>query len=157
MILYHGSNQYIDQIDLAKSRPYKDFGQGFYLSADESQAAELAKVKTDISGGKPCVSPFEFDKDGLLRSGLNIRIFENYSEEWVDFIVLNRDGHNESNYDFVYGPIADDKVGLQLRRFRDGTIDKSSLLAKLKFTKGITFQYFFGSIEALKYLKRIRI
>ena len=155
MKLYHGSNQYVDQVDLTKSRPYKDFGQGFYLSSDEGQAAELAKVKTDISGGEPCVSLFEFDKDGLLSSGLNIKIFEDYSEEWVDFIVLNRDGLNKFNYDFVYGPIADDKVGLQLRRFRDGAIDRTSLLERLKYTKGITFQYFFGSIEALKYLKRI--
>ncbi|MDE6534936.1 MAG: DUF3990 domain-containing protein [Muribaculaceae bacterium] len=155
MILYHGSNQYIDQIDLAKSRPYKDFGQGFYLSADESQAAELAKVRTDISGGEPCVSCFEFDKEGLLKSGLEIKIFEEYSEEWVDFIVSNRDGLNQTQYDFVYGPIADDKVGLQLRRFRDGTIDKSSLIERLKYTKGITFQYFFGSEESLRYLKRI--
>lgn len=155
MRLYHGSNQYVDEIDLSKSRPYKDFGQGFYLSDDENQAAELAKVKTDISGGEPCVSSFEFDKEGLFNSELRIKIFENYSEEWVDFIILNRDGLSSINYDFVYGPIADDKVGFQLRRFRDGTIDKSSLINNLKYTKGITFQYYFGTNEAIKYLKRV--
>lgn len=32
MILYHGSNVAIDKIDLAKCRPYKDFGKGFYLT-----------------------------------------------------------------------------------------------------------------------------
>lgn len=155
MRLYHGSNQYVDEIDLSKSRPYKDFGQGFYLSDDENQAAELAKVKTDISGGEPCVSSFEFDKEGLFNSELRIKIFENYSEEWVDFIILNRDGLSSINYDFVYGPIADDKVGFQLRRFRDGTIDKSSLINNLKYTKGVTFQYYFGTNEAIKYLKRV--
>lgn len=36
MILYHGSNVPIDVIDLSKSRPGKDFGKGFYLSADEN-------------------------------------------------------------------------------------------------------------------------
>lgn len=155
MRLYHGSNQYVDEIDLSKSRPYKDFGQGFYLSDDENQAAELAKVKTDISGGEPCVSSFEFDKEGLFNSELRIKIFENYSEEWVDFIILNRDGLSSINYDFVYGPIADDKVGFQLRRFLDGTIDKSSLINNLKYTKGVTFQYYFGTNEAIKYLKRV--
>lgn len=33
--LYHGSTVIIDRIDLAKSRPNKDFGRGFYLSADK--------------------------------------------------------------------------------------------------------------------------
>mgnify|MGYP004442876817 FL=1 len=29
MKLYHGSNTIIENIDLAKSKPYKDFGKGF--------------------------------------------------------------------------------------------------------------------------------
>lgn len=35
MILYHGSNMAIKAIDFTKSKPGKDFGVGFYLSADE--------------------------------------------------------------------------------------------------------------------------
>lgn len=60
----------------------------------------------------------------------------------------------EVNYedDFVYGPIADDKVGFQLRRYKDEVIDKAELLEKLKYMNGITFQYFFGSDAAIKYL-----
>lgn len=38
MILYHGSNTDIQEIDLSQSRPYKDFGQGFYLTQDKEQA-----------------------------------------------------------------------------------------------------------------------
>ena len=38
MLLYHGSNMIIEDIDLTKSRPYKDFGRAFYLSDDRSQA-----------------------------------------------------------------------------------------------------------------------
>ena len=34
MILYHGTNQDFGDIDLAKSKPNKDFGQGFYLSRE---------------------------------------------------------------------------------------------------------------------------
>lgn len=45
MILYHGSNQDIKEIDLTKTRPNKDFGQGFYLTADEEQAMQMAKQK----------------------------------------------------------------------------------------------------------------
>lgn len=32
MILYHGTNIEIDEIDLDKCRPYKDFGKGFYTT-----------------------------------------------------------------------------------------------------------------------------
>ena len=32
--LYHGSNVRVEKPDLKKSKPYKDFGQGFYLSDD---------------------------------------------------------------------------------------------------------------------------
>ena len=38
MILYHGTNQDFSVIDLRKSRPNKDFGQGFYLSREYTQA-----------------------------------------------------------------------------------------------------------------------
>ena len=47
MILYHGTNVAFDCIDLSKSKPNKDFGQGFYLSADYDQAMAMAKVKVD--------------------------------------------------------------------------------------------------------------
>ena len=36
MILYHGTNVDFDRIDLLKSKPNKDFGRGFYLSANNS-------------------------------------------------------------------------------------------------------------------------
>jgi len=38
MILYHGSNMKVTAIDLSKCRPYKDFGQGFYLTDISEQA-----------------------------------------------------------------------------------------------------------------------
>ena len=47
MKLYHGSNMPVDVPDLTHSKPYKDFGQGFYLSADENQAEEMAKQKVE--------------------------------------------------------------------------------------------------------------
>ena len=48
MILYHGSNTYIESVDLSKSKPYKNFGKGFYLSDSKVQAEQMAKLhKTD--------------------------------------------------------------------------------------------------------------
>ncbi len=154
MILYHGSNILIGQIDLAISKPNKDFGQGFYLSEDETQAQEMAVFKSMQLGGTPTVSKFEFDETIMTSNLLKIRIFEDYSEEWADFVLANREGRTIERFDIVYGPIANDKVGLQIRKLKDGSIDKKEFLNRLKYMKGITFQYYFGSEEALKHLKK---
>lgn len=155
MILFHGSNMEIGEINLEKSKPYKDFGKGFYLSDDEAQAKDMAKFKVLTLGGECKVSKFEFNKEDLFSSNLSIQIFQDYSEEWLDFVIANRMGYEVEKYDFVYGPIADDKVGLQLRKYDDEEITKEELLNRLKYIKGITFQYFFGSEAAIKYLKKI--
>lgn len=155
MKLYHGSNILIDKIELAKSKPNKDFGKGFYLSDTYPQAMEMAKFKSLQLGGEPAVSSFEFDKDGMWAADLNIKVFTDYSEEWIDFIIKNRNGKINHNFDFVYGPIANDKVGRQLRLFNDGDITRQQLMERLKYFKGISFQYFFGTEMALKFLKRV--
>ncbi len=38
MVLYHGSNTDIKEIDLRMCKPYKDFGRGFYLTVLKDQA-----------------------------------------------------------------------------------------------------------------------
>lgn len=41
MLLYHGGNIDIKEIDLAMCRPYKDFGKGFYLTVMKDQAEKI--------------------------------------------------------------------------------------------------------------------
>ena len=66
MILYHGTNVVFGSIDLSKSKPNKDFGQGFYLSADYDQAMAMAKVKVDqLEYGSPIVLAFEVDESQM--------------------------------------------------------------------------------------------
>lgn len=156
MILYHGSNILIDKIDLSKSKPNKDFGRGFYLSDNEEQALEMAKFKTLTLGGEPLISIFEFDENIITNNTLKVKVFQDYSEEWADFVFANREGlDNVEEYDIVYGPIANDTVGLQIRKLKSGNIDKVEFLNRLKYMKGITFQYYFGTENAIKTLKKI--
>ena len=155
MILYHGSNIPIGRIDLDKSKPNKDFGKGFYLSESEAQAMEMAAFKTSLLGGEPVVTKFEFDESAMQSSDLRVRVFDDYSEEWADFVFANREGNEVERYDIVYGPIANDKIGLQIRKLKDGSIDKAEFLNRLKYMKGVTYQYFFGSERAVKYLTRV--
>ncbi|MBO5796601.1 MAG: DUF3990 domain-containing protein [Bacteroides sp.] len=159
MILYHGSNIEINTPDLTKSKPYKDFGKGFYLSADKEQAIRMAEQKTLLlQNGSPFVTEFEFDSTLLQSSELNIKIFEDYSVEWATFVLNNRDlnlNHPIHQYDIVYGPIADDGVTFQLRRFRSGVITIEELVQELKYAQGITYQYYFGTELALSKLIKL--
>lgn len=61
MRLYHGSNIAIDNINLAMCRPYKDFGQGFYLTDIEEQAEKMAIRVARIYGEKLIVNIYEIE------------------------------------------------------------------------------------------------
>ena len=153
MILYHGSNVSFDQIDLQKSKPNKDFGKGFYLSSNYMQAMEMAKIKVEqLRFGSPRVMTFEFDDKN---PDLKIKRFEKYSEDWAKFILLNRNNRTNApahDYDVVIGPIADDRVGVQLWKYESKLIDLKTLTQNLRYMKGITIQYFFGTEKAIKTL-----
>lgn len=159
MRLYHGSNMEIDCPDLSRSKPFKDFGQGFYLSPGYEQALALARQKTEqLLTGVPHVTVFDFDEKVLRTSELQVKRFDDYCEEWAEFVFVNRDRsreHPAHSYDLVIGPIADDGVTYQLRRFRLGIIPMDKLIEELKYAKGLTVQYYFGTERALKYLKKI--
>jgi len=116
MKLYHGSTVEIKEIDIAKSKPNKDFGRGFYLSADKQQAQRLAEYKAYQIGGNPVINVYDFDERLLTDGTLKVRRFD---------------------------------------RYFDKEITLETFLENLKYMKGITFQYFFGTEKAIKYLKKL--
>ena len=157
--LYHGSNVKIEVPDLTHSKPFKDFGKGFYLSPDKQQAWDMAFQKVNqTKEGKAEVTEFLFDETLMTSDRLKVLSYSDYSEEWALFVLANRDRLREQpihEYDIVYGPIADDGVTYQLRRYVGGVISLPRLVEELKYAKGITFQYFFGTERALKQLKKL--
>ncbi len=158
MKLYHGSNMVIEQIDLMKSRPNKDFGRGFYLSADKQQAWRMGEFKALTEGGEPVMNTYLFDESAMNSGELKVLTFDEYSREWAEFVFLNRNNKSSApahNYDIVYGPIANDRVGLQISKYEAGDITLDKLLENLKYIKGITYQYFFGTDDAIQKLTRI--
>lgn len=54
----------------------------------------------------------------------------------------------------MYGPIADDGVTMQLRRFEAGYLTIEQLVEELKYDEGITFQYYFANEKAISKLKK---
>ncbi len=159
--LYHGSNVSIEHIDLTRSKRGKDFGKGFYLNSDPEQAMAMAKRTTRfLNEGQPTLTCFEFDDIKAKESGLNVKFFPDYSEEWADFVVMNR--KNDSDiplhpFDIVIGPIADDTVGVQIRRYIMGYLSVSRLVEELKFKGDHAVQYFFGTPRSIEFLKRINL
>ena len=59
------------------------------------------------------------------------------------------------DYDIVYGPIADDGVTFQLRRYKAGAITLDELVKELQYSQGITFQYYFGTMNAIAKLRKL--
>lgn len=160
MKLYHGSNVVVENPDVTKGKPYKDFGRGFYLSDTIEQAMEMAErvVERVGVGQAPIVTTFDFDESSMTDGSLKIKSFETYTEEWAEFVLRNRDRKTQQpyhDYDIVYGPIADDGVVRQMRRYEMGAITLKELMQELQYPPNITFQYFFGSDMALEKLKFI--
>ena len=150
MILYHGSTVDIEHIDLAKSKPNKDFGRAFYLSANYDQAMEMAQFKAEFAELPPVVNVYRFDEK-LLRE-FKYKRFEAYTEEWAHFVYNHRtdpQGRTLHDYDVVFGPIANDTIGAQITRFKQGYISFEQFLQRIQYPKGITFQYAFCTQRAI--------
>ncbi len=118
---------------------------------------EMASTKVDQLGtGKPTVIEYEVDETHM--GEMRVLRFDSYSEEWAKFIILNRNNPALAlahDYDIVIGPIANDRVGVQLWRYETQIIDLPTLVHNLRYMKGITIQYFFGIERAIKLLRRI--
>ena len=74
------------------------------------------------------------------------------------FILMNRNNDSSKpmhDYDIVFGPIANDRVGVQLWKFENHMIDMETFERNLHRMEGITFQYFFGTERAIKLLKKL--
>ena len=103
--------------------------------------------------GTKVVQSYFLDEEKL--TGLKVLRFDSYTEEWADFILLNRQNKEKRSlhdYDIVVGPIANDTVGFQIRRYTEGIITKAQFLQEIMYHQ-VTMQYFFGTERALTILE----
>ena len=118
---------------------------------------DMAKTKVEqMESGFPTVLSYDVDDEQM--AGLHVLRFDDYSEEWAKFILLNRNNPSSKpahDYDIVIGPIANDRVGVQLWKYETRSIDLPTLVHNLRNMKGITFQYYFGTERAIKILRRL--
>ncbi len=156
MILYHGSNLPIHDIDLSQGKRFKDFGRGFYATHIKGQAIYWANRIADRFGGTPVVTEFVFDLDSAIAAGLNVKVFEKPDKEWALFVMANRrqDGDEfHHDYDIVIGPVADDKMARLFGLYDMEIIDLDAVVSGLIY-KDLNSQYFFATEVSLKYIKR---
>ena len=130
MRLYHASTIRIELPDVQHSRPNLDFGCGFYLTAMRSQAESYAERFK--RRGKPAVlNEYEWDED---LSGFNVKRFEAYDEEWLDYVTACRKGLTPpQHYDAVEGGVSNDKVFNTVDLYFAGIITKQEALGRLRY------------------------
>ena len=157
MRVYHGGYIKIDTIDLPKSKPNKDFGKGFYVTKFREHAERWAQLIGEKHGTKGFVTEFKFNEDEFTKSICKIKHFNSYDEQWLDFVIKNRDRNAPSSshdYDIVIGPVADDKIQNTLRLYIKGKIEKDKLLKMLTYHEE-THQICFCTLNSLQTIDRI--
>lgn len=145
MILYHGSKEIVEFPEIRKGAYNKDFYFGFYCTDYENQARRWATRY----GRYGYINKYEYIPDDNLK----YLIFDEMTEEWLDFVVDCRSGKTH-NYDFVEGPMADDTIFNYIQNFIDGKISRAAFWELAKFNHP-THQASFHTISALDTLKFI--
>ena len=167
MKLYHGTNLDIKDIDLSKCRPYKDFGQGFYLTELKDQAMKMAMRVARIYSGSPVVNVYEIDDGFLKTDDLNIMDFgKNPTEKWAVFVMNNRsrtfkdisslECNLDNKYDIVAGAVADDDMAMLFRQYQNELIDFNTLIKGMTFKK-VNSQFSFHTERAIGLLRKVGV
>ncbi|MCM1107410.1 MAG: DUF3990 domain-containing protein [Blautia sp.] len=146
MILYHGSKEIVKTPEIRITKYNKDFYFGFYCTIYPQQARRWA-TRFD---GMGCLNEYQYIPDDTL----NIKVFSEMTEEWLDFIAACRSG-KPHDYDIVEGPMANDTIFNYVQNFLDGRISREAFWSLAKFKKP-THQISFHTERALIRLRFIK-
>ncbi len=156
MRLYHTSLFQIPVPDTQHSRKNLDFGRGFYLTSIKEQALRYAE-RFSNRGKVVWLNVYEMKEDW---EDWNVRIFNEYSEEWLDFVADCRLEKSEEDFDMVIGGVADDKVFETIDLYFAGLMSKENALNRLSFIHP-NIQYCIRSEEMLRncltYIESIKL
>jgi hypothetical protein len=155
MKVYHGSYIAIETIDFSFCEIKRDFGKGFYVTKFREQAEAWAIRKGKDHNSEGIVTEFDFSEFFFGDKDFKVLRFDNYSNEWLDFVVLNRKNTTEQSahdYDIVEGPVADDKVATEVDRYIEGLITKEQFLNDLTYNP--SHQICFCTMQSLQALSQ---
>ena len=134
MKVYHGSYTRIETVDLSQAEANKDFGKGFYVTNIRKHAERWAERIAREHNATPVVTEFLFYETAYTDSIYKVLRFPQPCRQWVEFVMMNRDPNIPKpahDYDIVEGPIANDWVTSQIKRYEKGKISMESLVEKL--------------------------
>lgn len=140
MKLFHGCNVEVVSPRILANGCYKDFGFGFYCTNIEKQAKRWAMNKKK----QHMVSIYKYHDNKSLK----VKTFPEMTEEWLDFIVANRNGELHS-FDIVEGPMVDDTIWDYMEDFWKGNITREAFWVLVKFKYPI-HQIVFCTEQALE-------
>ncbi len=153
MKLYHGSTEIVEFPAIFEKQRLLDFGKGFYTTTNKKQAERWALIKQTREGlnAKAYVSVYKFNDNLLKKSTVNIKEFHQATEEWLDFVVKNRNEDFNHGYDMVIGPVANDTLFQTLALYETRILTKPETIARLKIHP-LYNQIAFNSMLAIKQL-----
>ncbi len=131
MIVFHASTQEIQSPDVVHSRPYLDFGPGFYVTTLRQQAVDYAE-RFKRRNQQAWLNVYELDD---CYTNYRFLKFERYDAAWLDFVAACRKGIIVGDYDVVRGGIADDKVFRTIDLYFSGDITKDEALQRLLYER----------------------
>ena len=124
MKLYHGTDAYFGGIQIAgHSSPFRDFGEGFYLTSFFNQARTQAQRK---ARGRKTAYVYKYEVRSFDRSKYHILELLQYDKAWLDFLKYNRvyggkeedAPENWQNLDIVYDRMDDNTWSTITEDFR---------------------------------------
>jgi hypothetical protein len=152
MILYQGSAEIVESPKIITSDNFLDFGYGFYTTTSKEQAMRWAKIKRNrTKSANAYLNIYEIDVNVLFDNLFSILRFENPSREWLEFVIDNRSGKAMHNYDFVYGPVANDTLYRTFTLYESGILTFEETIGRLKASE-LFDQLSFHTEKALKNL-----
>lgn len=155
--LYHESTSYFKKISLEQSKPFKDFGKGFYLTTNSDQA---------IRWGKNRANSYQLNTYYLYKYSvsyrddyLKVKELLQYNQEWLDFIAFNRyyNAPNEGcqHFDVIYDRIADNRkpeISGIISTYWENSIPVNEAIERLKWYTDDGDQYCFRTPRSLEIL-----
>lgn len=160
MKLYHGGLQIVQIQEIRQINRTLDYGKGFYTTTSYNQAKNWV-LRHVYDNPKPLVgyvNIYEADLETIRRG--NCLWFAAPTEEWVDFVYANRNDRTfVHQYDFVYGPVANDRVYAAFTLYENGLLNKHELILELKAYKLVDQLLFHTplALRKLTYIEAIEI
>ena len=157
MTVYHGGYTEVSEPKILTPDHAMDFGTGFYTTTSFDQAKKWSLIKKDrFHYDKAVVSTFDIDNTIFKSPDLISKVFHKADEEWLDFVISNRQNINFTyDYDVVMGAVANDNVYASLNLYEDGFLSKKELLDELMTWKYVD-QICFHTQKALQYIRFLK-